>query len=125
MIVLMQTDLPEPVAPAISTWGIFAISAMTGAPEMPLPSATAVGDCHRPAGYRYSVDDAYVFLYQQMGVCVDGSVSFMAAFRYIPEYLRRYAELGQFLQKTKESVSLLNLNWTSAKNRCSFMRLKV
>ena len=60
-----------------------------------------------------------------MGVCVDGSVSFMAAFRYIPEYLRRYAKLGQFLQKTKESVSLLNLNWTSAKNRCSFMRLKV
>ena len=88
-------------------------------------TAYRVGDCHRPAGYRYSVDDAYVFLYQQMGVCVDGSVSFMAAFRYIPEYLRRYAELGQFLQKTKESVSLLNLNWTSAKNRCSFMRLKV
>ena len=47
MIVLMQTDLPEPVAPAISTWGIFAISAMTGAPEMPLPSATAVGDFSR------------------------------------------------------------------------------
>ena len=47
MIVLMHTDLPEPVAPAMSTCGIFAMSATTGAPEIPLPSATAVGDFSR------------------------------------------------------------------------------
>ena len=32
MIVLIATDLPEPVAPAISRWGILARSAMTGLP---------------------------------------------------------------------------------------------
>ena len=47
MIVLMHTDLPEPVAPAMSTCGILAMSATTGAPEMPLPRATAVGDFSR------------------------------------------------------------------------------
>ncbi len=39
MIVLTQTDLPEPVAPAISRCGIFARSAMTGFPSRSLPSA--------------------------------------------------------------------------------------
>ena len=39
MIVLMQTDLPEPVAPAISTCGILVRSATTGLPETSRPSA--------------------------------------------------------------------------------------
>src|SRR5205807_1253661 len=39
MIVLMHTDLPEPVAPAISRWGIFARSATTGSPSRFLPRA--------------------------------------------------------------------------------------
>ena len=36
----MHTDLPEPVVPAMSRWGIFARSAMTGWPAMSRPSAT-------------------------------------------------------------------------------------
>ena len=39
MIVFTQTDLPEPVAPAMSRCGIFARSAMTGLPSRSLPSA--------------------------------------------------------------------------------------
>ncbi|MCU0624203.1 MAG: hypothetical protein MUF53_10115, partial [Gemmatimonadaceae bacterium] len=40
MMVFTQTDLPEPVAPAMSRWGIFARSAITGRPSRSLPSAT-------------------------------------------------------------------------------------
>jgi hypothetical protein len=36
---LMATDLPEPVAPATSTWGILARSTTTGLPLMSLPMA--------------------------------------------------------------------------------------
>ena len=36
---LMQTDLPEPVVPAISICGILAMSPMTGLPVMSLPTA--------------------------------------------------------------------------------------
>ena len=36
---LMHTDLPEPVAPAISRWGIFARSETSGLPLTSLPSA--------------------------------------------------------------------------------------
>ena len=43
MIVLMHTDLPEPVAPAISKCGIFARLHRIGAPAMSLPSATVSG----------------------------------------------------------------------------------
>ena len=43
MIVLMHTDLPEPVAPAISRCGIFARLHRIGAPAMSLPSATVNG----------------------------------------------------------------------------------
>ena len=39
MIVFTHTDLPEPVAPAMSRCGIFARSAMTGFPSRSLPSA--------------------------------------------------------------------------------------
>ena len=39
MIVFTQTDLPEPVAPAMSRCGIFARSAITGLPSRSLPSA--------------------------------------------------------------------------------------
>jgi hypothetical protein len=39
MMALMQTDLPEPVAPAISKCGIFARSEMSGLPETSLPRA--------------------------------------------------------------------------------------
>ena len=35
----MQTDLPEPVAPAINTWGILAISNTTVLPPISLPTA--------------------------------------------------------------------------------------
>jgi len=38
-MVLMATDLPEPVVPATSRWGILARSAMTGSPPIVLPSA--------------------------------------------------------------------------------------
>ena len=37
--VLIQTDLPDPVAPAISRWGILAISVTTGLPAISLPAA--------------------------------------------------------------------------------------
>ncbi len=37
----MQTDLPEPVAPAISIWGILAISATTTLPPISFPTAKA------------------------------------------------------------------------------------
>ena len=37
--VLIHTDLPEPVAPAISTCGIFAISETITLPEISLPTA--------------------------------------------------------------------------------------
>ena len=39
--VLIQTDLPEPVAPAIKRCGIFAISAITGFPAISFPAANA------------------------------------------------------------------------------------
>ena len=42
MSVLIQTDLPEPVAPAISKCGIFAISATTTCPLISLPTANAM-----------------------------------------------------------------------------------
>ncbi len=41
MIEFMQTLLPQPVAPAMSRWGIFARSATIGTPETPLPRASA------------------------------------------------------------------------------------
>jgi hypothetical protein len=37
MIVFMQTDLPEPVVPAMSMWGILVRSAISGSPEASLP----------------------------------------------------------------------------------------
>ncbi len=40
--VLMHTDLPEPVAPAISMWGILAMSDTTVCPPMSLPTAKAI-----------------------------------------------------------------------------------
>ena len=40
--VLIHTDLPEPVAPAISIWGILAISATTVLPAISLPTAKAM-----------------------------------------------------------------------------------
>ena len=40
MKVLIPTDLPEPVVPAISRCGMRARSAMTGAPPMSLPSTS-------------------------------------------------------------------------------------
>jgi len=39
MIEFMQTDLPDPVAPAISRWGIFARSETSGLPDTSRPSA--------------------------------------------------------------------------------------
>ena len=39
--VLIQTDLPEPVAPAINRWGIFAISDTTTFPLISFPVANA------------------------------------------------------------------------------------
>ena len=38
-MVLMETDFPEPVAPATSRWGMRARSVTTGAPAMSLPRA--------------------------------------------------------------------------------------
>ncbi len=42
-MVLIATDLPEPVVPAISKWGIFARFATTGPPPISLPSARGSG----------------------------------------------------------------------------------
>ena len=39
IIVLIQTDLPEPVVPAINKWGIDAKSPTIGFPEILLPRA--------------------------------------------------------------------------------------
>ena len=47
MMVFTQTDLPEPVAPAMSRCGIFARSAMTGFPSRSLPSAMGSAACAR------------------------------------------------------------------------------
>jgi hypothetical protein len=38
--VLIATDLPEPVVPAISRWGILASEEITGSPPISLPSAS-------------------------------------------------------------------------------------
>ena len=40
IIVLIATDFPEPVVPAISRWGILARLATTGPPPISLPSAS-------------------------------------------------------------------------------------
>ena len=39
MIVLIQTDLPEPVVPAIRRWGIFARSNVAISPDVVFPTA--------------------------------------------------------------------------------------
>ena len=39
MIVLIQTDLPEPVVPAIRRWGIFAKSSVAISPDVVFPTA--------------------------------------------------------------------------------------
>ena len=44
IIVLMQTDLPEPVAPAISKCGIFAISATVTFPPISFPTQNEMLD---------------------------------------------------------------------------------
>ena len=52
MIELMHTDLPEPVCPAISTWGIFAMSATMYLPELSLPRPTAIFEgCRRASAH--------------------------------------------------------------------------
>ena len=56
MMVLMQTLLPEPVAPAISTWGILARSATTGRPRTSRPSA--IGSALFSSALRYSLDSS-------------------------------------------------------------------
>ena len=38
-----MTDLPEPVAPATRTWGIFAKFAKWSFPDIPFPSVTSSG----------------------------------------------------------------------------------
>ncbi len=43
-IAFNATDLPEPVVPAISRWGILARSATMGCPPMSLPSARVSGE---------------------------------------------------------------------------------
>ncbi len=47
MMLLMHTDLPDPVAPAMSRWGMAARSAATGAPETLRPMAIRNGDFSR------------------------------------------------------------------------------
>jgi len=43
-MLLTQTDLPEPVVPAMSRWGMAVRSAETGLPETFLPSARRSGE---------------------------------------------------------------------------------
>ncbi len=42
MTVLIQTDFPEPVAPAMRQWGIFAMSLMTFSPVTVFPSRRGI-----------------------------------------------------------------------------------
>src|SRR5688500_6894618 len=42
MIVLMHTDLPEPVVPAIRQWGMAARSVMSGSPLASLPRNSGI-----------------------------------------------------------------------------------
>ena len=42
MMVLMQTDLPEPVVPAMRQWGIAARSVMSGSPLASLPRKSGI-----------------------------------------------------------------------------------
>src|SRR5690606_18427504 len=44
IMALTPTDLPEPVVPATSRWGILARSVMTGLPPMSWPRARVTGD---------------------------------------------------------------------------------
>ncbi len=46
-IAFTLTDLPVPVEPAMSRWGIVARSATKGSPWMLLPSASVSLDCDR------------------------------------------------------------------------------
>src|SRR5699024_1061316 len=43
-IELIQTDFPEPVAPAINPCGIFRKSRVTGSPVNPSPNTASIGD---------------------------------------------------------------------------------
>jgi len=54
MIVLMHTDFPEPVEPAMSTCGMSARSAMIGTPYTSLPSANGM----RAFDWRHSSDSS-------------------------------------------------------------------
>ncbi len=42
IMVLIHTDFPEPVAPAIRRWGILAISATTGCPPISFPAVKQI-----------------------------------------------------------------------------------
>ena len=42
IIVFIQTDLPEPVAPDTRRWGIFSIADIITSPEMDLPMAKGI-----------------------------------------------------------------------------------
>ena len=50
MIVLMQTDLPEPVVPAIRQWGIVVRSVMSGSPLASLPRNSGIAIFARRVG---------------------------------------------------------------------------
>ena len=47
MMLLTQTDLPLPVLPAMSRWGILHRSATWATPAMSLPSAIPIGEVIR------------------------------------------------------------------------------
>ena len=63
MIVLMQTDLPEPVVPAIRQWGIAARSAMSGSPLASLPRKSGIVHLARRVGRElHQLLEAHLFL---------------------------------------------------------------
>ena len=63
MIVLMQTDLPEPVVPAIRQWGIAARSVMSGSPLASLPRNSGIAILlHRLGGELHQLLEADLFL---------------------------------------------------------------
>ena len=72
-MVLMQTDLPEPVVPAIRQWGIAARSVMSGSPLASLPrNSGMVILLHRIGGELHQLFEADFFLLRVGDFDADG-----------------------------------------------------
>ena len=68
--VLIHTDLPEPVAPAISRWGIFPMSVTTTCPPISLPTAKARRDLWFLNDSASSKSLRYTMLFSLLGTSI-------------------------------------------------------